>query len=175
MTRRCVIISAVCVGVGVLLSACASDPTQGYSLKPPYRDDVKTIAVPIFDNATYAHGIETELTDAIVKEIHRSTPWRVTSLDKADTSLRGTITDTDLRKLTTNSDSGLVESLAVEITVSFEWKRIESGEVLVSRRNFKGARVFVPAHGAQERLEYGRSAAIDQLARDIVATLRSSW
>jgi hypothetical protein len=68
-----------------------------------------------------------------------------------------------------------VESLAVEITVSFEWKKIDSGEVLVAKRNFRGAEIFVPAQGAQERLEFGRSAAIDQLAKDIVASLRSSW
>jgi hypothetical protein len=172
---RVVLIAALAFGAGVLPAGCASDPSQGYSMKPPYREDVKTIAVPIFDNATYAHGVGVELTDAIVKEINRSTPWRVTSLENADTTLRGTVTDTDLRKLTTNSDSGLVESLAVEITVSFEWKKIESGEVLVAKRNFRGARVFVPAQGAQERLEYGRSAAIDQLARDIVGMLRSSW
>jgi hypothetical protein len=169
-------LAIACLGFALAAApGCASDPSQGYSMKPPYRDDVKTISVPIFDNATYSHGIEVELTDAIVKEIHRSTPWRVTSADHADTSLRGTITNTDLRKLTTNSDSGLVESLALDITVSFEWKRIESGEVLVARRNFKAAEMFVPAQGAQERLEYAESASIDQLARDIVATLRSSW
>ena len=172
--RRASIVGALLL-MGMLHAGCASDPTQGYSMEAPYRDDVKTIAVPIFDNATYSHGIEGELTDAVVKEIHRTTPWRVTSLEKADTSLRGTITGTDMRKLTTNSDSGLVESLALEITVSFEWKKIDSGEVLVARRNFRGADVFVPSQGAQERLEFGQSAAIDQLARDIVASLRSSW
>lgn len=160
---------------GALLPGCESDPSRGYALQSPYRDDVRTIAVPIFDNATFAHGAEAELTDAIVKEIHRTTPWRVTPLDRADTSLRGTITDADLRKLTTNSDSGLVESLAVQLTVSFEWKRLETGEVLVAKRNFRAGEAFVPARGGGERIEFGRSAAIDQLARDVVASLRSSW
>lgn len=163
------------VALGVAFSGCASSPSQGYTFGGAYREDVKTIAVPVFENATFQHGLEVQLTDAVVKEIHRSTPWRVTSMDSAETSLRGTITATDLRKLTTNSDSGLVESLAFQITVSFEWKMIDSGEVLVAKRNFRGAELFVPAHGAQERLEYGEASAIDQLAHDIVGELRSSW
>lgn len=175
MTARTAWIAVLAVAGCVAVSGCGTGGSGGYAFESSYREDVRTIAVPIFDNATFAHGMEAELTEAIVKEIHRTTPWRVTPLERADTSLRGTITDTELRKLTTNSESGLVESLAVEITVSFEWKRIETGEVLVSRRNFRGAELFVPAHGAQERLELGRSAAIDQLARDIVSSLRSSW
>ncbi len=164
---------AIALGVAaVALVACAGG---GYTFDSPYREDVRTVAVPVFDNGTFAHGLEAELTDAIIKEIHRSTPWRVTPMDRADTSLRGTITDAELRKLTTNSESGLVESMAVQLTVSFEWKMIESGDVLVARRNFRAGEIFVPASRAGERLEFGQSAAIDQMARDIVGSLRSSW
>ena len=161
-------------GVAALPLACAS-AGGGYSFDSPYRQDIKTIAVPVFANSTFAHGVEGELTDAIIKEIHRTTPWRVTGLDRADTSLRGAVTDADLRKLTTNSESGLVESMSVQLTVSFEWKRTETGDVLLARRNFKAGDIFVPASRAGERLEFGQSASIDQLAREIVASLRSSW
>lgn len=158
-----------------VLPSCSSDPRSGYTLGTTYNEQFETIAIPMFDNSTFAHGLEAELTDALVKEIHRSTPWRVTSVDRADTSLRGTITDADLRKLTTNSTSGLVESLAARVTVSYEWKRLDTGEVLVSARDFRAGEAFVPAEGANERLAVGQTAAIDQLARDIVASLRSSW
>jgi len=158
---------------GVLPGAGCSG--SGYTFDSPYREDVKTVAVPVFDNATFAHGVEGELTDAIIKEIHRTTPWRVTPLDRADTSLKGTITDADLRKLSTNSESGLVESMAWQLTVSFEWKVVDTGDVLVARRNFRAAEIFVPASRAGERLEFGESSSIDQMAKDIVASLRSSW
>ena len=173
MIRRTLGLVAACL-IGTV-AGCSSDPTTGYSFTSTYRTDVQTIAVPIFDNTTFSHDLEIALTDAIVKEIHRSTPWRVTTVDQAQTTLEGAITKSELRKLSRQSESGLVLEQAVEITVSFEWKRNTSGEVLVARRNFRASDEFVPAKGARERLDLGERAAIDRLARDIVSELRSSW
>ena len=163
------------VGAALLAPACASDPSRGYSFNSAYREDIATIAVPVFKNETYAHGVESDLTDAVIKEIHRSTPWRVTPAERADTTLRGVITGAELRSLRKNPDSGLVQEMAYQFTVSFEWQDNRTGRALVSRRGFKGAETFVPAYGAEEKLELGQAATADQLARDIVASLRSSW
>jgi hypothetical protein len=158
--------AGACVG-------CASD--SGYRFADAYRTDVRTVAVPIFANSTFSHGLEATLTDALVKEIHRTTPWRVAPADAADTILTGAITDVDLRRLSRGSETGMVQEVAVQLTVTFEWKRTATGEVMVSRSNFRAAEPFVPARGARERLNLGERAATDQMARDIVAELRSSW
>ena len=161
--------------LGTVLSSCANDPRSGYAFDSAFRTDIETVAIPIFENTTFTHGLEVMLTDAIVKEIHRTTPYRVVSAERADTLLTGTITNTDMRRLRTAPDSGLVQELAFEITVTFEWKDARSGRVLVSRRNFRAAESFVPGRGAQERLESGQAAAVHQMARDLVGELRSAW
>lgn len=158
-----------------VLVACSSDPKKGYTLGSGYREDVRTVSVPVFDNTTFSHGLEIQLTDAVIKEIHRSTPWRVAPGEGADTALTGSITGSNLRRLSRQEGTGLAQELAVELTVSFEWKDSRTGEVLVARQNFRAADTFTPAQGAQERLEFGERAAIDRLARDIVAELRSTW
>lgn len=163
---------AIAIGAELALTGCGS---SGYRFSDAYRTDVRTVAVPMFENATFAHGMEATLTDAIVKEIHRTTPWRVAPSDAADTTLSGAITAADLRRLSRGSETGLVQESAVELTVTFEWKRNATGEVLVARRNFRAAEPFVPARGAQERIELGEHASADELARTIVAELRSSW
>lgn len=157
------------------IGGCASDPRSGYAFASSYRTDIETVAVPIFDNTTFSHGLEVQLTDALVKEIHRSTPYRVVSEQRADTILNGSITVADLQKLRTASDSGLVQELGLELAVTFEWKDARTGQVLVSRRNFRSAESFVPGRGAQERLESAESATIQQIARDMVGELRSAW
>lgn len=157
------------------LGSCASDPTQGYTMASAHRVDFESIAVPAFSNDTYFHGFEFELTDALIKEIHRSTPWRVQASGASDTTLSGGITSARLRKLSTGADTGLVQEMAMELTVAFEWKENRTGRILVARRNFRVAEPFVPARGANERVEIGRRAAADQMAREIVAELRSSW
>lgn len=156
-----------------LLGACASDPSDGYAWQSAHDTGVRTVAVEVFRNDTFQHGIEANLADALVKEVHRSTPWRVSQ--RAETSLTGEITNAQLIRVSTDSDSGLVQELAVELTVSFEWRDARTGEVLVERSNYRASDIFTPAQGSQERLAMGQRGAVQRLARDIVAELRGAW
>lgn len=156
-------------------AGCASDPRDGYSMSPAHDESVRTVHVPMFGNKTFFRGIEMELTDAIVKEIQANTPWRVVSQGNADTVLSGTITNSDLRAISTAEGSGLVQEQGVEIVLEFAWRNNRTGRVMVERRNFKGADIFIPARLVGESLETGQSAAIQRLAKSVVAELRSSW
>jgi hypothetical protein len=155
--------------------ACSTDPIDGYALATSFDESISTVAVPVWGNSTFEHGLETELTDALIKHIHARTPWRVTSPEHADASLTGEITRSRLVQMSTNPDSGLAQEMAIQLTVSFEWKESRTGRVLLSRRGFRSSEPFVPSAGGRESLERGRSGAVDQLAKDIVAALRSSW
>ena len=157
------------------LAACAADPKEGYSFTSSYDSTIRTVAVPIFQNPTYSHGLEVELTDAIIKEIQRSTPWRVAPEGAANSTLTGTLTNSRLRRLSTGRDTGLAQELSVELTVDFDWKDARTGKTIVARRNFIASEAFVPASPANERLEKGQHAAIEHMARDIIGELRSSW
>ena len=158
-----------------LLAACASDPTQGYSFTRSHDSSVRTVAVPIFQNPTFARGLEIELTDAIIKEVQSKTQWRVAPEGTANTTLSGTLINSQMRRLSTGNATGMSQELSVELTVDFDWKDTRSGKTLVSRRSFTAAEAFVPASPANERVEAGQHAAIQRLARDIVAELRSNW
>ncbi|MFM9996291.1 MAG: LPS assembly lipoprotein LptE [Phycisphaerales bacterium] len=155
--------------------SCASDPADGYSFKSTYAEDVRSVAVPIVENRTFTKGLEVRLTEAIIKEIQRSTPWVVTSRDRADAVFAGAITDSRLRAMSIARGTGLVLEQAVELSVDFDLRLARSGRVLVSRRSFDGVASFVPSRGTGERIELGEAAAVQELARDIVAELRSNW
>lgn len=154
---------------------CASDPTQGYTFGSAFASDIQTVAVPVWDNTTFMPGLEMRLTEALVKEIHRSTPWAVTDASSAETVLTGEIDEASLRSLNTDSTSGLVQEQALELAVNFRWRDNRSGESLATRRNFRETGVFVPKAGAGEPIETAEQGAIEALARDIVAELRSAW
>lgn len=161
---------------GVLaLSGCASDPTRGYAWGSTYSGNVQSISVPIFNNETHATGLETQLTEAIVKQIQRSTPWVVTVGRSADTTLQGTITGVEYARLSVTRGSGLVQEQAVRIEVRFEWMDNRTGQTLVSRERFSAVSVFVPARGTGERAEIGHRSAIAELAEDVVSELRADW
>jgi hypothetical protein len=156
------------------LGACSADRSGGYSFSSGFRMDVRTVSAPVFENKTYDHGVEAALTEAIVKEIQRVTPYAVTS-GSADTTLSGVVTLVHLRQLTTSSESGLGQEMAVEIAVDFEWRDNRSGRTLLRRRNFRASATFVPALGVGERMEIGRQGAVESLAQQVVDELRSDW
>lgn len=158
-----------------VLPACTSDPAQGYSFKPLHDENVRTVAVPVFDNETFSTGLEIELTEAIIKEIQRTTRWAVVSSAEADTVLTGSITGSELRRFSADSRTGLVEEMGVELRVDFDWQDNRTGKTLVARRSFSALDTFVPAQGTGERIEKGQHGVIQQLARDLVAELRTTW
>lgn len=159
--------------VAVALGACGGE--GGYAMTSPYRTDIQTVAIPIFRNDTFEPYIEEALTKALIAEVHRSTPWRVTSSDHAQAVITGAVTGVTMRKLSTQDRSGLTQELAVELTVSFEFKRRADAAILVARHNFRTADPFVPGGEPGEAREIGRRGAIDDMARAIVAELRASW
>lgn len=163
------------IAVAGTLASCASDPTKGYSSASTYDQSVRSIAVPMFDNATFNIGQEAYLTEAIIKELRTQTPWIVTSVGNSETTLSGSIVRSDLITYSRESQIGLVQEVGVRFTVDFEWVDNRTGKSLVARRNFSASESFVPSLPAGERLAVGEQAAIQELARDIVSELRSNW
>ncbi|GMV24332.1 MAG: hypothetical protein AMXMBFR58_03630 [Phycisphaerae bacterium] len=163
------------VSMFIAVPGCASDPREGYAFSSGHDDQVKTIAIEVFDNQTFSTGVEAQLTEAIAREVMRSTKWRVSSIRVAETVLTGKIVSSELRPLSSDQQTGLVQELGVRLTVDFDWVDNRTGKTLVARRSFTAMDTFVPAIRTGERLETGQYSTIDGLAKDIVAELRSSW
>ncbi len=161
--------------VVVFCAGCSNDPTQGYSSKTTFREDISSVAVPIFTNDAYTRDVEFELTDALVKEIEARTPYKVTSQAKADTVLIGHIRSIHLDQLSKSRTTKLAEEVIVKVTIDFEWKDLRSGQTLVSRKDYSGFGLFVPSKPSSEPIELGQFAAVEQLARDVVGEMRSNW
>ncbi|MDQ7013952.1 MAG: LPS assembly lipoprotein LptE [Planctomycetota bacterium] len=163
------------LGGVALLNGCSADPARGYSFNSTFDSQVRTISVPIFRNDTYSSGLEVALTEAIITEIQRSTPWRVVGPTHAATTLSGSIDKINMTQLTRQRTTGLIQEQALRVTISFDWVDNRSGQIRVSRREFTSISSFVPHRGAGEPLEVAQASAIRELARDIVAELRADW
>ena len=158
-----------------ILPGCASSPNQGYAFDTTFDESIRTIAVPIFRNETTSRGLEVQLTESIMKQIQQRTPWRLAPADRADTTLVGVVTGTQLRVLSDDPQTGLVQEQAVRLTIRFEWRDNRSGDILVARDGYSASAVFSPARNVGDRLEMGQRNAIDELAHDLVSEMRSGW
>lgn len=176
--RRVVRIASAAAGtvaVALLPAACASDPTTGYSMRSTFREDVQTIALPIFVNNTFDRDVQFELADALIKEVQGRTPWAIANSAQADTILIGTISNVQITRIAKSRTTGLAEQDTLSLTVDFEWRDQRTGTTILRRQGFSASGLFVPTITGKEVIELGRWAAIQQLAADIVGTLRTDW
>lgn len=157
------------------MGGCASDPATGYTTGGIYPNDVRTVAVPIFENDTYQRNVEFELTDALIKEIEARTPYKVVDRSRADTILIGRVRKVELDQLSKSRLTGLSEEEILRVTIDFEWQNQKTGRTLVERRDFSGQALFVPSNPSGEPIELGTFATVQNLARDIVDQMQSPW
>ncbi len=172
MTRLLLAITGV-----AMLAGCASDPHRGYAFTSrSLPAGVRTVSVPVFGNSTMQPGVEAQITEAVVKQIQATTPMRVVQrADGADSTLAGVVTDIQMRRLSLASGTGLVQEVAVTITVDFEWRDNRTGKVLAARRRFSSSDSFVPARPTGERMEVGQTAAAERVAHEIVGLMQDTW
>jgi hypothetical protein len=161
--------------LAIVFTGCASDPTKGYAPASLYPEGISTVAVPVFSCDSYTRDVEFELTDALIKEIEARTPYKVVPEGRADTILLGRIKTIELDQLSKSRQTGLSEEQIISVTIDFEWKDLRSSRTLVQREGFTGQGFFDPSRPTGEPIELGQFAAVQQLARDVVAQLRADW
>ena len=145
----------------------------GYQWHSLYREDIQTVAVPVFVNTSYHRGVELSLSKAVVQDIETHTPYKVVSTEKADTILEGEISAVSMTTLTTNLDTALPQEQSITLKVNFTWKNLRTGQVLVERRDFEQKASFFPTLG--EGTFVGSQDAVERLALAIVNEMQADW
>jgi hypothetical protein len=151
----------------------------GYVVGSPFRPDVHTVAVPIFENDTFRRGWEFQLTEQIQKELMRR-GLRVAQEPYADTRLTGKIVE--IRKdVTGESAFDDPRQLQISLAVVVQWEDLRTGQFLAEQQ------ILLPPESTQfastTRLapEVGQSLAssnqevIELMARQIVNRMEMPW
>ncbi|MCE9591917.1 MAG: hypothetical protein K8S99_15515 [Planctomycetes bacterium] len=153
----------------------------GYAHKELFPQNVRSVAVPIFENRTFYQGIEFDMTEALTKEIELRTPYKVVAEAGADTQLRGTIVSVNQTVLSHRPDGNLPEELDVHVTINFEWKDLRTGEIIRSRKGFDRVARYIPTRSPvsgramSETYSIGQHQAVQSLAQEIVSVMRADW
>ena len=155
----------------------SDDPTVGYTARNQHRTGIQTVAVPVWTRGkdVYRRDIEIDLTAALVKRIELDTPYKATKKDRADTVLTGSIDIITQQVLSFNPDTGQPREKQITFVVSFEWTDLRTGKVLVKRKDFEVAVVYLPDPPYNENFFLGSQKLMDKLARRIVETMETDW
>lgn len=161
----------VCLLVGLApLAGC------GYSLRPPFERDIKTVYVGIFKNQTFRRDQNIDLTRMIQDEIRLRTPYKVVgSPEGADMRLEGTITYVD-KNVQVENPNNLPRHLLNNINATVTYLDNRTGEA-----NTKSTPPVVVGEMAPFYPEIGETAslgfqkAMQKMAKDIVSMMEAPW
>lgn len=149
------------------------DNAAGYQWHTLYRDDVRTVAVPIFTNRTYYRGVEFQLSKAVINQLEGQSPYKVVPRERADTILTGEIERIFVHTTSESFTSGLPQDQRYLITVGFTWKDLRTGKILVERHNYEQTATWYPTLGEGQRV--AEQESIERLALAIVQEMQADW
>ena len=150
-----------------------NDLASGYHWNSLFREDVQSVAVPIFTNKDYRRGVEFRLTEAVQKQIEARAPYKVVPKDRADTILEGQITQVSSAGITRDYQTNLPREQIMNITVDLLWKDLRTGQILMQRKNFSRQVIFYPTLGEGESI--GSQDAVEKFAVEIVQEMQADW
>jgi len=148
-------------------------PDPDYAWKGLYRQDVKTVAVPIFINRTYHRGVEFNLTKAVINQLESRTPYKVVPKEQADTILEGQIIDVEVHTQSRSQTAGIPQEQLYIVIVNFTWKDLRTGQILVTRHSFGQTAPYYPTLGEEQFA--GSQENLERLGLAIVEELQADW
>lgn len=159
----------------LLLGGCGmhSGDGGGWHWSSTYRQDIHSVAVPIFTTRDYHRGVEFQLTDALVKKIEEFTPYKVEPRERADTLLEGEIVSIQTTTLQLDPYTATPQEEQYSIIVNFTWKDLHTGKVLMTRQNFQQTTSYFPTLGEGQWV--GSENTVDRLSLGIVHEMEGAW
>ena len=103
-----------------------------------YDPNIKTVYVPLFNNRAFQttpyRRFEVDVTQAVVREIGKTSAFRVTSdVSKADTELLGNIVSIQKNLLNQNQQNQVREA-EIQVSVDVVWRDLRDGTILSNPR-----------------------------------------
>lgn len=152
----------------------------GYTVGKSFDRDIKTVAVPIFQNETDRRGLEFQLTEAVQKEITKRSHYKLAKGLDADTRLTGQIVGFRKDVLGETRDDDPRE-LQTSLQVKVLWEDIRSGTILAQEEIPLSLDPIPMSAQSDFSPEVGQSLAsalndvYDLMARRIVNLMELPW
>ncbi len=161
------------------LAGCLGNPYRfgNQSLFPP---GIETVYVPVFKSSSFRRDLGERLTEAVVKEIERRTPYKVVGNPHADTVLTGRIVG-ETKHLLVETLTGDPRDTEVHLQVEVSWtdlrgnpiRRCPPVPVPANCASFGGTSESVPEVG--QSTATAQQQAIQRLAEQIVSLMEAPW
>jgi len=144
-----------------------------YSTERPFRTDIQTVHVEMFQSKEFRRELEFRLTESIIKRVEMDTPYRVASRERADAVLTGEILGVENQTFGKDFDTNLPREIGSTVVVRYQLKDMRTGEILLDRPRFVYQASYIPPVG--ETFTEGMTRALEGLAEQIVESMETTW
>ena len=148
----------------------------GYSVRAPFDPNIRTVYVPVFRSVSFRRDVNLQLTELVIKEIERRTPFKVVGKQEgADTILDGVVNFAD-KNLIVENPFNLPRQLTATINVTVNWTHNPpTQEELIPTHPTVVAEAinFTPEIGESSSSAFYRTS--QALAKQIVDMMEKAW
>jgi hypothetical protein len=146
----------------------------GYSNSWPYRDDVRSVYVEMFDTKSFRRGHEYVFTDALCKRIEAQTPYKIVAdRNIADTILSGTLSSIGQGTLAMDRQSGRpLESESI-VAIVVNWKDLSTGDIIIDDEVINTS-ISYSAFLNQD-FDYAADVAVNKAAQRVVELMQKEF
>lgn len=160
----------------MLLAFVVTTAGCGYSIRPPYDGQIRTVYVPMFQSQRFRRDLNQQITELVIKEIQNRTPYKVVSRpENADARLEGMIIFDD-KSLMVENPNNLPRQLAAVISASVTFTDNRTGQTVTRNTpavTFSQIEQFYPEVGHTAGVAFRHALA--RMAEDIVNTMEDPW
>lgn len=142
-------------------------PGCGYTLGAQTRENVRRVAVPVFENRTLRRGFERDLTRAVQREIKETLPYLLSLENDADLTLKGSILSINESVLVEGRDDEVLEGL-IQITVQVQLFDALDKPVLITRQASDNQGIYQMIITDQAEFVLSRGETRDSATREAI-------
>lgn len=175
--RAARLVSRLVVLVLLLAPGCAAYRFGNESL---YAPDVQTVYVPMIESDSFRRDLGEQLTEAVIKEIEKKTPFKVVGTPDADSVLAARILG-DTKRVTIENQNDDPRAIDVTLATEVTWYNRRRQPLCPPTTIPMPAELLPMGQTAALIPEAGQSIvtqqqlAIQRLARQIVSTMEEPW
>lgn len=166
--------------IALFLSTLAGCAGYRIGTRALYRNDVRTIHVPIIKSDSFRPEVGVMLTETVQKEIERRTPFKLANIESSDSVMTCRITS-DAKRVVSETNLDEPRLLQSVMTVEVTWID-RRGQPLINTRFLPpGENTFYFAENVDFVPEAGQSIStanqrvVERLANHIVDQMENRW
>ncbi|MFH1824302.1 MAG: LptE family protein [Candidatus Firestonebacteria bacterium] len=148
------------------------------TMKPNLPLSIKSITIPTFSNSTLQYGIETTLTDYVIKQFLMDGRLHIVGQEQADALLEGTIRKYLLEPLTYDVNNVIIQ-YRIKIVLDVKFTDLKENKVLWEQKEMggiTGGRTTFNVSGSNIETETeARQRIFKELSEDIVNRVVYGW